>query len=331
MTSLLDLSRRSVLAGAAALSACGPAKPPVGDAAGVTLRVATFKGGIQNLLRAAGLDQTPYKVQYAEFGGGNLITEAIDARAIDLGSMSEIPPVFVAGRPTLLRLVAVQKGDVNSQVTLVPKSSPIASAADLKGKRVGFVRATTAQYFLVRLLAEQGLTLADIEPVALSPQDGLSAFSQGSLDAWVIYGVQGNLARARLGARVLTTGLGRLSGNYLHAALAEALKDPPRRAAIVDHLARARQAYAWAEANPEIWAAAQSKATGVPIEIYLQQHQERSARTEIAPVNAQAIASQQTVADTFAQIGAIPAKVDVRPLWTDELNNEIANANIPPK
>ena len=45
MAALIDLSRRSLLAGAAALSACGPAKPPTGDPSGVTLRVATFKGG----------------------------------------------------------------------------------------------------------------------------------------------------------------------------------------------------------------------------------------------------------------------------------------------
>lgn len=315
-------SRRGVLASAAALAACGP-RPGRDAASDLTLRVATYKGGIQHLLQAAGLDQTPYKVQWAEFAGGNLITEAIDAKAVDVGSMSEIPPIFVAGRPTHLRLVAVQKGDVNAQVMLVPKDSPIRSPADLKGKRVGYVRATTAQYFLVRLLAEQGLTLADIKPIALSPQDGLSAFSQGSLDAWVIYGVQGNLARARLDARVLTTGLGRLSGNYLHAALDEALADPPRRAAIVDHLRRARSAYAWADANPSLWAAAQSKATGVPVGIYLQQHRERSARTEVAPVEAGAIASQQAVADAFAQIGAIPAKVDVSGLWTTELNSDL--------
>lgn len=313
-------SRRSVLIGAGALAACAPRQ----GASDVTLRVATYKGGVHNLFAAAGLDKTPYKIQWAEFAGGNLVTEAIDAKALDIGSMSEIPPIFVAGRPTRLRLVAVQKGDVNAQVTLVPKGSSIRSPADLKGKRIGYVRATTAQYFLVRLLAEQGLSLADVTPIALSPQDGLSAFGQGSLDAWVVYGVQGNLARARLGAQVLTTGLGRLSGNYLHAALDEALADPARRAAIIDHLRRVQRAYAWAEANPELWAAAQSKATGVPVEIYLQQHRERSARTELAPVEASAIASQQTVADAFAKIGAIPAKVDVSQLWTTELNSALA-------
>ncbi len=320
MTSLVRLSRRGVLAGAAALAACAP--KPAAKAGRATLRIATYKGGVQHLLKAAGLADTPYDIAWSEFAGGNLITEAIDARAVDIGSMSEIPPIFVAGRSTQLKLVAVQRGDVNAQVTLVPKSSAIRSAADLKGKRVGYVRATTAQYFLARLLAEQKLSFADIRPVALSPQDGLSAFTQGSLDAWVIYGVQGTLARARLGARVLATGLGRLSGNYVQAALAEALADPPRRAAIVDHLKRVKQAYAWADTHADAWAAAQAAATGVPIEAYQQQHRERSAPTTLAPVDAAAIASQQTVADTFARLGAIPAKVDVRPLWTTELNSD---------
>jgi sulfonate transport system substrate-binding protein len=322
MADLVRLSRRGVLTGAAALAACAP--KPGGRA--TILRVATYKGGLQPLLTAAGLDQAPYRIAWSEFGSGNLIAEAIDADAIDVGSMSEIPPIFVAGRSKRLRLVAVQAGDVNAQVTLVPKDSPIRSAADLKGKRVGYVRATTAQYFLARLLSEAGLGFADIQPVALSPQDGLSAFTQGALDAWVIYGVQGTLARARLGARVLATGLGRLSGNYVQAALSDALADPARKAAIVDHLKRARQAYAWADAHPEAWAAAQAAATGAPATAYLQQHRERSAPTRIQPVDAAAIASQQAVADTFAALGAIPARVDVRPLWTTELNSEIQNA-----
>lgn len=37
-----------------------------------------------------------------------------------------------------------------------------------------------------------------------------------------------------------------------------------------------------------------------------------------------AIASQQEVADAFAQAGVIPARVDVSALWTDTLNADIA-------
>ena len=318
MSPIASLSRRAVLTGAAALTACAP------RTAKVILRVGTYKGGVQNLLPAAGLADTPYGIAWSEFAGGNLIAEAISARALDIGSMSEIPPIFVAGKAPLLKLVAVQRADVNAQVVLVPSGSAIRAGAELKGKRVGYVKATTAHYFLIRLLAESGLTFADIQPIALSPQDGLAAFGRGALDAWVIYGVQGNIARARLGARVLTTGLGRLSGNYVQAALSEAIDDPARRAAIVDYLKRLRKAYAWADQNAEAWSQAQSKVTGVPAEIYLQQHRERSAPTTIAPVDAAAIASQQQVADVFAQAGVIPAKIDVTPLWSHALDKDLA-------
>jgi sulfonate transport system substrate-binding protein len=319
MSPILSPSRRAILGGAAALAACAP------RTADVTLRVGGYKGGAQVLLAAAGLTAAPYKVAAAEFASGALITEAINARALDLGSMSEIPPIFVAAGSPQLRLIAVQKGDVNSQVTLVPAGSPIRSAADLEGRRVGFVRATTAHYFLLRLLAEHGLTFADIQPIALSPQDGLAAFGRGALDAWVIYGVQGNIARARLGARVLATGLGRLSGNYVHAALGESLVEPHKRAAITDYLKRLQRAYAWADKNPDAWAQAQSKATGAPVGIYLQQRRERSGPSLLAPVDAAAVASQQGVADAFAKAGVIPGAVDVRPLWTDTLNGDLAN------
>jgi len=320
MTSAWLTTRRVVLGGAA-LAACAPRKDE--PQAGLTLRAGSYKGGAETLLAAARLNDTRYKVTYAELGAGNLIAEAIGARALDVGSMSEIPPIFAVAQAARLRLVAVQKGDVNAQVALVPNGSRLTSGADLKGKRVGYVKATTAHYFLLRLLAEHGLTFSDITPIALSPQDGQAAFGRGALDAWFIYGVQGAIARGRLGARVLTTGLGRLSGNYVYAGLQEALDDPPRRAAIVDYLMRLKRAYEWADRNPQAWADAQSKATGVPAAIYLQQHEERSAPTQLAPVDAAAIASEQTVADTFAQAGVIPAKIDVTPLWTQTLNKEL--------
>ena len=46
--------------------------------------------------------------------------------------------------------------------------------------------------------------------------------------------------------------------------------------------------------------------------------------TALAPVDEAAIASQQAVADAFAKVGSLPAHVDVRPLWTQELNSALA-------
>lgn len=322
------IDRRAALAlgaaGLASLQACAPSGAGAGGK--TTLRVAVFKGGVETYLSAAGQGGAPYAVQLAEFGAGNLITEAIVGGAIDLGGMSEIPPIFIAASHPALRLVAVQKGDVNSQVVLVPHDSPLTSPAQLKGRKVGYVRATTSQYILIRLLAEHGLSFADIQPVALSPQDGRAAFERGSLDAWVAYGVQATAVRATAGARVLATGLGRLSGNYVYAASTAALDDPARRAAIVDYLKRVQRAFLWADAHPDAWAGLEAAATGAPATLYLQQRRERSQPTRLAPVDAAAIASQQAVADTFTKAGVLPGQVDVTPLWDPRLNAELATA-----
>jgi len=306
-------ARRSLLVGAGALTACTKPK------SSAPLRLATYRGNADSFFAAAGVPDPP-GFTHAQFASGVQIAEAINARAIDAGGMSEIPPIFLAGSPSnLVRLVAVLQGDVNNQVVLTPKGSAIRSLSDLKGKTIGYVRATTSHYILLRLLKEAGLTWSDIKPAALSPQDGLAAFQRGGLDAWVIYGVIVQQARAA-GAQILTTGLGRLSGNYVVAASSEALEDPARRDALGDYLRRYRTVLNWINADDERWAKARSDATGVPIAYYREEAKARSARPALVPVNAAAIASQQQVADVFAEAGVLSRKVDVRPLWDPRLN-----------
>jgi sulfonate transport system substrate-binding protein len=327
------LSRRNLLAGGlsvaglSVLTACSPSKAAgpktLGD---LSLRAATYRGNLETFFQAAGVADTPYKLAKSEFASGNLIAEAINAGALDVGGMSEIPPIFVAGAPgNQVRIVAVLQGDVNNQVVLVPKDSKAQTFADLKGKRIGYVKATTSHYILLRLLAEAGLTWTDIKPVALTPQDGLAAFSSGSIDAWIIYGVIVQQAR-QAGARVLRTALGILSGNYLIAAAKSAIDDEVKRQALGDYLGRYAKVADWVNADGARWAQARSAATGVPAALYLREFQERSGPTRLIKVSDGAIASQQGVADAFAAAGLIPGKVDVRPLWDDRLGSALRDA-----
>jgi sulfonate transport system substrate-binding protein len=326
------LSRRHLLAGGlsvagfSTLAACSPKSAQPGSLEDLTLRAATYRGNLDAFFQQAGVADTPYKVAKSEFVGGNLIVEAINAGALDVGGMSEIPPIFVAEAPgNQVRIVAVLQGDVNNQVVLTPKDSTAQSFADLKGKRIGYVKATTSHYILLRLLEEAGLKWTDIKPIALSPQDGLAAFSSGAIDAWVIYGVIVQQARAA-GARVLRTALGILSGNYLVAAAKSALDDPLKRQALGDYLGRYAKVAQWTNADDARWAQARSAATGVPAALYLREFKERSAPTRLLKISDAAIASQQGVADAFATAGLIPGKVDVRPLWDDRLSGALPDA-----
>jgi len=287
------------------------------------LRVATYKGesDLRLLFKAAGVAPQGYTIVYSEFAGGNLILEALNAGSLDVGGMSEIPPAFAAGTANpRFRQIAVEHGDVNNQAVLVPKGSKINELADLKGKRVGYVRATTSQYFLIRMLESVGLSWSDITAVPLGVSDGASAFSNGSLDAWAIYGFPIQRAIALDGARILKTALGFLSGNYLVSANIDTLADPKKVALVQDFLGLVRKAYAWSAQNPDAWAAIVADAIAVPKAYVLDSFHRKSAPYTLQPVTPAAVASQQGVADVFARAGLLPKAVQVAPLWDNRFN-----------
>jgi sulfonate transport system substrate-binding protein len=322
------LNRRQILTGGATmllggsvlLGGCGSSATP-GDP---VLRLSvTGKGESDTrlLFKAAGIVPEGLRLEYSEFQSGHLVVEALNGGSLDYGGMSEIPPVFAAASTIQsFRQIAVYHGDVNNQVVLVPRRSTARGIADLKGKRVGYVRATTSHYFLIRMLEEVGLGWDDIIPVAMNVSDGTAAFSRGSLDAWAIYGFPIQRAIATEGARILKTALGILSGNYLVAAHVDALADPVLSKAIGAYLAYLKQGFAWAAAHQEAWAGVIAADIGVPKRYVDDQFRRKSDVYELRPVTDAAIASQQQVADVFRKAGLLPRPVDVRPLWDARFN-----------
>ena len=318
-------SRRGVLLGSGALGAGLMLAGCHGgaDSARVLRASVTGKGDadIGLMIRSAGLAPKGFRVDYSHFQSGHLVVEALDSGSLDYGGVSEIPPVFAAASTIQsFRQIAVTHGDVNNQVILLPRGSRIETLADLKGKRVGYINATTAHYFLIQMLKSVGLGWGDIIPVAIGVSDGAAAFSSGSLDAWAIYGFPIQRAVATEGARILKTAFGFLSGNYLVAAHVDALNDPAKVELIGDYLRLVKRAFAWAAANQNAWAAIVASDIGVPLAYVQDQFRRASDVYTLRPVDAAAIRSQQQVADVFSAQKLIPHAVDVRPLWDDRFN-----------
>jgi sulfonate transport system substrate-binding protein len=307
----------STAAGVAGLAGWAPPlwAAPAQGWGNLTLRVATYKGAAPTFFKEAGIEPSPFPVQYAEFNGGNLAFEALISGTLDIAPMSEIPPIFGIKNQAPVKLIAVLTGDVNNQAFMVPKGSRMQSLAELPGKRVGYIRSTTSHYMLLRALKEQGLTLADIQPLALSPQDGFAAFQNGNLDVWVTFGYFIQLAELRSGARVLRTGQGYLSGNYVIAANQQAIDDPLRHAAISDYILREYRTWQWIQRHPQEWAARSEQVLGIPREVFLAQYQAQSGPRVLQAVDDAAVRSQQDVADLFHEAGVLPRRFDVTPLW----------------
>ncbi|WP_256869497.1 ABC transporter substrate-binding protein [Sphingobium lactosutens] len=320
------LTRRDFV-GASAVSCLLLAGCAAGKGGRPVLRVSVTgkgEGDTRLLFKAAGIRPEGFDLAYSEFQSGHLVVEALNGGSLDYGGMSEIPPIFAAASTIQsFRQIAVAHGDVNNQVVLVPRGSKATSIAHLKGKRVGYVRATTSQYFLIRMLEEVGLTWDDIKPVAMGVSDGAAAFSQGALDGWAIYGFPIQRAIATEGARILKTAYGILSGNYLVSAHVDALADPEKTKIIREYLSLVQKAYGWAAANQDQWAGIIAQDIGVPRDYVLDQFKRKSASYELRPVTDQAVASQQQVADLFFQQKLLPRAVDVRPLWDARFNDAI--------
>jgi sulfonate transport system substrate-binding protein len=301
---------------AAAIGVFGAAEAAdVPDLSRVTINVAYYKGLHKTLLEAAGLANTPYRIEWKEFNSGVQHIEGINAGSLDFGSGSEIPPVFAAQANARVKIIAVYHEDANNQGLFVQGKSDIRTVADLKGKRVGYTRGTTSHYYLYKMLKEAGLSFDDIQATPISPQDGLSAFAKGDLDAWAVWGYNGQIARQQLGARTLKTAVAYLSGNWLIYGSPDALADPGKKAAVGDLLVRLQRAYAWSNRNYPAYAEAQSKETRVKVSDIQELFDTRSQNYSIEANFDAAIKSHQDVADTFLALKLLDKPVDVSKLW----------------
>ena len=286
---LPDWSRRQWLQAAgtaAAFGAAGRWAQAAGstDLSGLTLRIGTYKGLWRPLIEASGQGRTPYRIDWRELNNGVLHIEAIQGDALDLGSGSEIPATFAARQKASVRFVAVIHEDLNNQA-----DAGAQGRADQDHRRLqGQARGLCARHHRA-LLPEQatgrgGPSFNDIQAINLSPADGLSAFARGDLDAWAIYGYNGQLARTQYGARTIKTGKGYLSGNFPVYANPRAVDDPLRHAAITDFLLRLQRAYAWANGNYLDYAKAQSAETRVPVGDLIELFNGRSNDYALGPV-----------------------------------------------
>lgn len=314
------------------LAACGTSSSDQKSSANeekVTLRIAqTGWGSYEQGLKAAGLDKDlPYNVEYSVFQGGNLILEAMNAGHVDFGSTSEIPPIFssLSENGDKTKQIAISKSNTLLQEIIVPKDSDIQSVADLKGKTVAYVQNTTAQYFLAKILAENGLSWDDIEAKSLTTADGLTALLGNNVDALASYGNTIISAKEK-GATTLASAQDVLSGNFPISVPESVLKDDKKKEAIIDYLERLNKSYVWQREHLDEWAKIYAQNTKQPVETAKQilKDGEKQQPTVITPVSDEAIASQQDIANVFKELKLLDHTVDVKNIWSTELNDAVS-------
>ena len=115
--------------------------------------------------------------------GSNKALEFLNASSIDFGSTAGAAALLgrLSGNP--IKSVYVYSRPEWTALVTRPDTG-ISKVSDLKGKRVAVTRGTDPHIFLVRALAENGLTGKDIAVIPLQHQDGRAALERGDVDAW---------------------------------------------------------------------------------------------------------------------------------------------------
>lgn len=179
----LSTSRRSLIVGGAAIALAGSAGIRRAAAEAKTMRVGVHKGVVfvPSLLLQEILG-TAWKVELSYFGSPADMANAIVSRSIDVGYTGVTIAAIARskGQPIILAATSAGKGTS----IIVGAKTDIHKLEDLKGKRIGQVVGGIQDVQFREELRLVGMTMKDVEPIAIAFSDLPAALQGGSIDAF---------------------------------------------------------------------------------------------------------------------------------------------------
>lgn len=313
------MNRRELMLGAGGALVAVSGVPAARAASVQEIRIGYQKSGVLPLVKQQGRLEKRFgtqgiAVKWVEFPFGPPLLEALNVGSIDFGATGDAPPIFAQAAKANLLYVAAVPASGTSEAILVPQEISIKTLADLKGRRVGFAKASSAHNTTVAALEKAGLAYSDITPVYLPPADAAAAFARGAIDAWTIWDPYFAIAeRGKTRVLALAGDVHRPNSFFL-ANRGFTTDHPELVAALNQEFAKASL---WAQDHRAEVSIFLSQATGVDLESE-RRTIDRTAYA-VTPVTDEIAVDQQRVADRFAKLGLIPKPVAIRDIvwkWT---------------
>ena len=308
----------TALAGLAALVPFAPGTFAQSSPAPQEIRIGFQKNGLLLIAKQQGKLEARFKplgieMKWVEFQFGPPLLEALNVGSIDYGTTGDSPPIFAQAAKANLVYVAAQEAAGSGAAILLPPNSPIKTLQDLKGKKIGFAKASSSHNLTIAAIEKAGIGYDEFTPLYLTPADARAAFERGSLDAWTIWDPFFAIAEKQPGVKILSLSRGIVAQNSFFLANKDfTTRSPQIVAAINEELAKIAK---WAEANRGEVAEVQAAATGLDLESW--KRAVERAEFAIGPVNENIVAEQQRIADRFHRLGLIPKPIVVKDIvWT---------------
>jgi sulfonate transport system substrate-binding protein len=258
-------------------------------------------------------------VKWTLSAGSNRALEYLNSNSVDIASSAGLAALlskangnpiktpYIFSRPEWTALV-------------VPKSSPIKSLKDLKGKKVAATKGTDPYLFLLRALHSVGLKRSDIEHVALQHADGRTALEQGRVDAWA--GLDPLMAASELdsGARLLYRNVAFNTYGFLNVREDFLARHPNEVKRVINAYERARL---WVQANPGDAAKILSEEAKVSLSVALLQIKARTDLSNPIP-SSEHVKALQAASPILLDEQLVKPGTDLNKVVTDLVDTQFA-------
>jgi aliphatic sulfonates family ABC transporter substrate-binding protein len=134
------------------------------------------------LFEKAGLAPT-----YVKFVAGAPMIAAAQSKSIDVADLGTVPFLVGLSQGVDWVMIGISTEGAYTEGVAARKESGINTPADLKGKRIGYFKGSTAQYGLMMALRQQGIRLDQVTLLDMPPAEQLAALANKEIDAAMVW------------------------------------------------------------------------------------------------------------------------------------------------
>lgn len=259
------------------------------------------------------------KVEWSEFASGPPHFEALSAGRLDFGATGGTP--LIAGQAANIdfKAIAVTSDGKTGNAIVIPKDSAIKEIGDLKGKKIGVAKGSSAYNFLYFVLDRAALTDKDIDIIQLQPDEARPALDNGSIDAWSTWEPYVTTAVFQTGANILVSGadLNILTPSFLIAGTNFTQEHPDLTVLFLKTYEEARQYFI--NHTEEV---AQDIASTQKVDVEIIKTVLEKTDNRLSPTTPEFAKAHQEQADFLYSVGGVAKEMDTSKVITNEFVEE---------
>jgi len=124
---------------------------------------------------------------YVKFAAGAPMIAAAESKSIDVATPGSVPFLIGLSQGVDWVMIGIHSEEAYAEGFVARKDRGIDRLADLRGKRIGYARGSTAHYAVMMALRQHGLRPDQVTLLDMAPDAQVAAMARGELDVAVVW------------------------------------------------------------------------------------------------------------------------------------------------